>query len=59
MKYSKQGLLKKFKGLYIDTLPIYDCKKRVWLYMMRKVSRKKKANFRLPEDCIVRKVGAK
>jgi hypothetical protein len=52
--YTEQELLKKFKGVYINTYPTYDYSKGEWLYEVRGKSKTIRENYNLPEDEIVK-----
>ena len=57
--YTASELLTKFAGKYIDTYPHHfeyknpDTHQYETVYEVRKVSRKIKENFNLPEDCLI------
>tara|TARA_R110000868_G_scaffold5681_3_gene33595 strand:+ start:2765 stop:2941 length:177 start_codon:yes stop_codon:yes gene_type:complete len=52
-KYTAEQLIKKFRGVYIDTHPTYDYSKGEWLYEVRSTSRKIRENHNLPEEEII------
>lgn len=49
-KYTKDELIKKFNGKYIDTYRTYDHIDKQWLYEVRSVKSKIWENHNLPED---------
>lgn len=52
--YTESELLKKFKGVYINTYPTYDYSKGEWLYEVIGISKTIRENYNLPKDEIVR-----
>ena len=52
-QYTAEQLLKKFKGVYIDTHPTYNYSKREWLYEVRGTSKTIRENYNPPEEEII------
>ncbi len=52
--YTESELLKKFKGVYINTYPTYDYSKGEWLYEVRGKSKTIRENYNIPEDEIIK-----
>ena len=58
--YTKEKLIKKYKGKFIDTYPLHyeywndKIHKYETVYEVRGVSKTIRENYNLPEDCIIK-----
>ena len=51
--YTKEQLLKKYKGRYINTISTYDYVEQIFMYEVISVKSKICENHNLPEDTII------
>lgn len=51
-RYTKQELIKKFKGKFIDIYGTYDYKKQIWLFEVRSVKNEIWENHNTPREAI-------
>ena len=51
-KYTKEQLLQKYAGKYIDIYGVYDYSEQEWLFEVRGVKSKIWENYNLPEEAI-------
>lgn len=52
MRYTKQQLIKKYKGKFVDVYGYYNYKKQCWEFEVRGTSKVLRENFDLPEDAV-------